>query len=435
MTKKLIGVVAVLLAISPFAAAQTPQWEVEARARIEQHRKGDFTVRVLDAAGAPRAGVPVNIAMTRHAFPFGTAVSAKRLAATEAGHPYREMIPKLFNRAVPENSMKWKAQENEDNVAQAGAMVQWLRERDLGIHGHVMIWDSLKWKAHPSDVREKLQSDDPDREPYIKRRTLEHIATVGARYRGQVEEWDVVNEPFSENDMTKILYPDVPNERVPLRVEWFRAARQADPNARLFINDFGILVGDQTKHKDAYDATIAYLLQEGAPLGGIGMQSHYTNGWQRRTPEQLMQTLDRYARFGVPLQITEFDMWGKGWGETPEATEQAQAAYFRTFLLTTFSHPSINGFTMWGFWDGSHWQNSAPLFRADWTPKPGYQVYTDLVFGEWWTKTAGTTDANGEVRFRGFFGDYEISAPLQDAQLVKPTPLRRNGDQVVLRLP
>ena len=48
------------------------------------------------------------------------------------------------------------------------------------------------------------------------------------------------------------------------------------------------------------------------------------NGWQRRSPEQILRTLDRFGRYGLRLQVTEFDMWGKGWGETQEEQEAAK---------------------------------------------------------------------------------------------------------------
>lgn len=51
----------------------------------------------------------------------------------------------------------------------------------------------------------------------------------------------------------------------------------------------------------------------------------------------------------------------------------------------SFSHPSVDAFIMWGFWDGNHWHQNAPIFNLDWSIKPSGQAYIDKVFNEWWT--------------------------------------------------
>ncbi|MFP4380702.1 MAG: endo-1,4-beta-xylanase [Candidatus Sumerlaeia bacterium] len=367
-----------------------------------------MNVRILDVEGRPIKYVAVEYEMLRHAFPFGTCIRADRLAETlpDPDHPYHKNILKLFNRGTLGNYYKWRFQEEPDRRALADAATQWMLKNGLSIHAHVMIWATFKYGAMPKDVKEKLQNNAPDAAEYAVRRSLEHIETVGRRYRGLVDEWDVVNEHFSEHEITKIANPDVPKEKAPLLLKWFEAARGADPVSRLYINDFGILVGDQKKHKDSYEETIRFLLDNNAPLGGIGMQAHYTNGWQRRTPLQLRETLDRFGRYDIPIQITEFDMWGKGWGDTKEARDQAQAEYLEQFYTVAFSHPAVNGITMWGFWDGQHWTGNAPLFNKDWSPKPALEVYKRLVFQEWWTKGQTRTDHKGRFQARGYYGDY-----------------------------
>jgi hypothetical protein len=64
---------------------------------------------------------------------------------------------------------------------------------------------------------------------------------------------------------------------------------------------------------------------------------------------------------------------------------------------------------MWGFWDGAHWKNNAPLFRRDWSEKPAAKAYRELVLGRFRTDVKGKTDAAGKYATRGFLGDYELS--------------------------
>ena len=99
-------------------------------------------------------------------------------------------------------------------------------------------------------------------------------------------------------------------------------------------------------HQDDYAATIKYLIDEEAPLDGIGLQSHFS---ARVTPmDEPFKRLDRYAAFGKELEITEFDI--------DTSDEITQADYTRDFMTATFSYPSVKAFVMRGFWEGSHWR-------------------------------------------------------------------------------
>lgn len=113
-----------------------------------------------------------------------------------------------------------------------------------------------------------------------------------------------------------------------------------------------------------------------------------------------MRRLDRFAQFGKPLQITEFDV------DTND--EQAQADYTRDVMTVMFSHPATSGFLMWGFWEGSHWKPKCAMYRTDWSEKPNARAYRDLVFGQWWTNASGKTAADGAYSARAFLGEYEI---------------------------
>jgi hypothetical protein len=130
------------------------------------------------------------------------------------------------------------------------------------------------------------------------------------------------------------------------------------------------------------------------------MQGHF--GSNATPPEDLWKILDRYAEFGLPIQVTEFDM--------KTGIEEFEAAYTRDFLTAMFAHRATVGVLMWGFWDGRHWKQNAPIFRKDWSLKPSGEAWIDLVFEKWWTKEEGRTDRRGEFEVRGFLGDYEIEA-------------------------
>jgi endo-1,4-beta-xylanase len=140
------------------------------------------------------------------------------------------------------------------------------------------------------------------------------------------------------------------------------------------------------------------LVDKGAPLDGIGLQGHF--GTSLTGPEDMLKILDRFARFKKTLWITEYDV----------VIDDAELAgrFTRDFYTTLFSHPAVGGIVMWGFWDGSHWKNNAPLFAKDWSEKPAGRAYRDLVLRRWRTAASGKSDASGTFATRGFFGDYDV---------------------------
>jgi endo-1,4-beta-xylanase len=109
-----------------------------------------------------------------------------------------------------------------------------------------------------------------------------------------------------------------------------------------------------------------------------------------------------FSEFNLPIQITEFDF------ETKD--ERLQAEFTRDFLTLCFSHPRIDAFLMWGFWEGRHWRPGGAMLRKDWSEKPAWRVWRELVHGRWKTEATGATGADGTYQLRAFRGEYEIRA-------------------------
>jgi endo-1,4-beta-xylanase len=364
-------------------------WRTAALERIEQIRKGDLIVRVTGNDGRPMTGIAVSVEMKRHAFGFGSAVAARLIAGPESedSRRYRETILQFYNRVVFENDLKWPQWENPANRELTLQAARRLREHGIDIRGHCLVWPS--WRYVPKDVK-GLQNDPPA----LRKRVNDHILDEAGAMRGLLSEWDVINEPHSNRDLMDVLGDEA-------MVEWFKLARQADPHAKLYINDYNILAGGGARRgrQDDYEKTIRFLLEQGAPLDGIGMQGHF--GQTLTPPAELIQTLDRFAAFGKEIQVTEHDI--------NITDERLQADYTRDFMIAVFSHPSVTGILTWGFWEGRHWRPNGAYFRRDWSVKPAGEVWKELVFTDWWTRASGSTSNNGEYRVRGFHGDYEIT--------------------------
>ncbi|MGF1531116.1 MAG: endo-1,4-beta-xylanase [Puniceicoccaceae bacterium] len=400
-------------------------WE-EAELRIEKHRKNDLIITVVDPHGRPVEGIPVSVRMLRHGFRFGTAVNERRFwdldpdspFHSEGGTPspeendfYRDRIETLFNQITLENGLKWHKWEDPIRQPKSLGLLEWAAERQIEARGHAMVWGRKGWDTVPPDVAGNRT--DPD---YVANRIFEHIKTIGQHplTKGILIDWDVLNEPLNERALTDLFSPGLAPQDSPVLKPWFEHARSADPNAKLYINEFEILMGHNAKLRDAYFKMIQNLIDQGASIDGIGMQSHF---WRKPPPiTEIKERLDRFAQLGLPIQITEFDMYE--WGDEVE-----KAAFMHDFLKLVFSVPEVEAFTMWGFWDASHWKKSAPLYFSDQSLKPSGQVYLDLVFDQWWTNAQGHTQADGTFTTRAFHGQYEIKIVVNGREFEKRVKL------------
>ncbi|HET8550321.1 MAG TPA: endo-1,4-beta-xylanase, partial [Bryobacteraceae bacterium] len=329
-------------------------WRAEAARRIDEYRKSDLTVAVRDSDGRALAGVPVRVRMKRHAFGFGTAVAGQALMdMSENGRRYRETLQQNFNKTVLENDLKWPFWETWARGSAAFAL-DWLPANGLpDVRGHNIIWPG---RANlPADVVRLLS--DPER---LRTRIYDHIREVVEYARGKVTEWDVINEPYSNKDVQAVLGEEE-------MAVWFRKAREIDPDAKLYVNDYNIVEagGFDLRHQNGYYRIIRLLLDNGAALDGIGIQGHFNTNVT--PPERVWEIYDRFAEFGKDLQITEFDI--------NTADEALQARYTRDFLTASFAHPAITGFMIWGFWEGRHWKPAAAMFRRDWSIKPNGEAW------------------------------------------------------------
>lgn len=390
----------------PYAA-----WRKAAAERIDRIRKAPMTITVTGPDGKPAAGAQVRVRMTRHAFPWGTAISAAALLAdTPDSERYRKTFLDNFNAVVFENDLKWPQWERNRQLALDG--VAWMRKNGITwIRGHNLVWPSWRWL--PQDL--PSLAGDP---AALRKRAEEHIADAASANRGTLHDWDVLNEPYTNYDLMTLIGDSV-------MIDWFKLAKKHDPVATLYINDFGILSGGgaDLMHINHYERTIRYLLDNGAPVEGIGLQGHFGSP---TPPERMLEILDRFARFGKPIAITEFDF------EVDD--QQLQAQFTRDLLTVCFSHPSVNQFLMWGFWEGRHWKPRGAMINRTWDPKPNHRVWRELVYTQWWTDETLTAGADGRVSLRGFLGDFMIEASAGAKTAHTTVQLASGGASVALKL-
>ncbi|MGY1583576.1 endo-1,4-beta-xylanase [Streptomyces sp. MN13] len=294
---------------------------------------------------------------------------------------YRKILGRQFSSVSPENQMKWEfihpARDRYDFGA-ADAIVEFAEKHGQVVRGHTLLWHSQnpQWLEQGNFSKEELRA--------ILR---EHITTVVGRYAGRIQQWDVANEIFDgagnlrtqENIWIRELGPGIVADA-------FRWAHAADPEAKLFFNDYGV-EGVNAK-SDAYHGLIQDLRAQGVPVHGFSAQAHLSTRYG--FPGDLEANLRRFDALGLETAITELDvrMDLPESGVPTEAQEEQQAEYYQRALSACLAVEGCNSFTIWGFTDKYSWvpvffegEGSATVMTDDFGRKPAFYALRDTLKG------------------------------------------------------
>lgn len=387
----------------------------DAAQRIEKHRMADARILVLDANDQPLADAVVVVRQTRHAFLLGSNIFRwGRQTTPEAVQAYKQRYKDLLNFATL--GFYWPSYEPSQGEPQHDSrreVARWCLDHGIICKGHPLAWNYFEPKWLPDDRSEILHLQ------------LARIEDCVRHFHGMIDIWDVVNEAthFDREELAgrapKLTRTWSEIGRIEFTRRCFQAARRANPNATLLINDY--------RTDAAYERVIEGLVDDDGNrlYDVIGIQSHMHHGeW---TSQQLWETCERFQRFGVPLHFTEMTVLSgqHGWQETGPRTEwpstpegeQRQAEHVERIYTILFSHPAVEAITWWDFSDDGAWQDApAGLLTKDLTPKPAYETLYRLFKKQWWTELQKTTNDQGEINFRGFLGEYRIEIEKPDGQ-------------------
>ncbi len=272
-----------------------------------------------------------------HKIQIGVAVSVNPLFTNEA---YRNIAVRQFNMVTTESSMKAQfihPAPDKYNFLDADNIVDMAIANGQSVHGHTLVFakSNPSWITDtPSDKLASVMTD--------------HITKVVDHFKGRVGSWDVVNEPLSEKD------EDYTNGNLGLRQHFwfkamgeqyidaaFKAARAADPSAKLYINDYGIEHND--KRWPAFFALLGRLKNRGVPIDGIGFESHVYQSTDKIDIGILRDHIKAIADLGLDVRISEIDVLG----DNPEFQNQQYA----DVLTVCLSEPSCSSLTSWGVSD------------------------------------------------------------------------------------
>lgn len=359
-------------------------WRQTAATNIDTHRRANLAIRITDANGATPTGT-FSTEMTEHAFGFGMAVTGKIRQQNDSNATNYQTNFGLFgfNKAVHDQQLKWSFWINSQQAypGQYGILeTQALLNRGIrDIRGHATFYGGNNFI--PPAFRDAPAAQ-------LKTAIEDHASSKmeTPEIDDVMTEWDVINEPWSPNDNTvldnaqKRIAPIVTGGRVTLEKAWLDLSLFNAPRAKRYVNDFDIEGGaPNTKHLTEMLSWAETLIDAGAGIDGFGLQSHFK--WDMPAIEDFLGTVTRFNALNngkMRVAVTEYDH---------TVSEQALAAeYLRDYLTAAFSHPAIDSFLVWGFWDGDHWLKNAPFYFADWQMKPAGRVWQELVLNRWWSR-------------------------------------------------
>ncbi|HEU5429742.1 MAG TPA: endo-1,4-beta-xylanase [Actinocrinis sp.] len=347
--------------------------------RLQPGSSGRRKVRALYAAGtvaavATTAGAvvlagPASAASTLRAAAeaqsryFGTALVQSNLSNSTLTN----VAGAQFDMVTPGNEMKWDTTEPSNgsfNFGPGDAIVSWAKSHNDRVRGHNLVWHSQL----PSWVSSLPLNQ-------VQGAMETHITTEATHYKGQVYSWDVVNEPFNDDGTYRqdVFYNAFGGGEQYI-ADAIKTAHAADPNAKLYINDYNI-EGTGAKSNAMY--TLAQqLLQQGVPLNGIGFESHFILG---QVPSSMQANMQRFASLGLDVAVTELD--DRIQLPASSANLQQQATDYSNVVKDCLGVSRCVGVSQWGVGDADSWIpgtfsgfGAATMYDNNYQPKPAYNA-------------------------------------------------------------
>lgn len=392
---------------------------------IRTNRMDGVVLKFTSADGLPMTNVTAQVEQTSHDFLFGANIfMLGGFPTPEENAKFEQAYTSIFNYAtVP---FYWSTLEPESGKPRFSkdsppiyrrpppdTVVEFCRQHGIAMKGHPLVYAQFVPPWMPKDTAGYWE------------RVEQHIGEIAGHYSNSIPRWEVVNESLERDNFPEVALPDD------------FVFRSLTASARVFPANSILMLNEATEESwwwfkgksSPYYRLIRELLGRGARVDEIGFQFHVMKDdrWPQLlagnlfAPANIFRVLDQYADFGRPLAITEITF--PTLPSTPKG-EREQAIVVRNFYRLWFSHPGVNAISWWNLVDGTaHGEENrlnAGLLLRDFTPKPAFTALDQLINHDWKTKLETNSAASGKVVFRGFHGDYTVTA-LAGGKTVKQT--------------
>lgn len=376
-----------LLSLASHSSAQvlSGQWVKTQQDRIEQYRKGDIRVIVLDAKGQPVPGAQIHVAMQRHDFNFGVRLDPSRFKEVQPVEipEAQQPIWRLLNAASIEENARWNRLEPEKNQydwAVTDRMLQWAADHQLKVHwGEVVATDV----SHLPLWLTKL--DDQDLAAALEA----HVTLLSHKLAGRAASWDVItslpDNHFIQERLGEVMLRRLVAQAAMLSPETARGVRYNDTLAGQRLTD---MVQDLTKIRDMQ-----------TPISSVSMEIKLGGNVAYVSLERSLQWL---AKLGLPINMMNMEVGGP--------SPQAAAINLETALRTFFAQPQVKGIWLGGIDANQVLDPSSALVNEYDTLTPAGELFVKMVGTNWWSDEIVQADELGNARLRVFAGAYKIQA-------------------------
>jgi endo-1,4-beta-xylanase len=287
---------------------------------------------------------------------FGTAIASGKLGDSA----YTSIAAREFNMVTAENEMKIDAtepQRGQFNFSAADRVYNWAVQNGKQVRGHTLAWHSQQpgWMQSLSGSA-------------LRQAMIDHINGVMAHYKGKIVQWDVVNEAFADGSSGARRDSNLQRTGNDWIEVAFRAARAADPSAKLCYNDYNVEDWTWAKTQAMY-SMVRDFKQRGVPIDCVGFQAHFNSGSPYNS--NFRTTLQNFAALGVDVAVTELDVQG--------ASPTTYAAVTNDCLAVS----RCLGITVWGVRDSDSWRSEQTplLFNNDGSKKAAYTAVLNALNG------------------------------------------------------
>lgn len=295
--------------------------------------------------------------------------------------PYTDILTSQFNVALLDNTPNWhftnydlRPGPNSYDFSQLDQAYAYAEANHMAVQAHHLVWGEQKW------LPDWLKNGHYSRQQLLQI-MHDHIMTVASRYKGRTQEWTVVNEAFSRAQHVFGLddwWADNTGGQAYID-DAFRWAHEADPQAKLIINDFN----NETENNisDAMYNYIKGAKARGVPIDGIGMQMHI-DGTHPPKKDDVSDNMERFAALGVQVYVTEFDVNMHDLQANPKSRNNVEANIYYEMMRACIESRVCHSFSILGITDKETWYNyigltdAAPLmFDKHYKPKPAFYAF------------------------------------------------------------